>query len=265
MTTMKAAALAALLATAPIVQAFTSPKVLTRPSLASISNRAPSFNANHLTTSSNRGTTACSMYNLPPGGGGSGGGGGDNGVKDILGTLGTVAAIGLFFASPLGSIFFAITNSLFLLAILVPVLGFAAFQAWQTFYTTSGPCPNCGAPVQVVKDATLETSSFCFTCGSSVQASSDGETIEFARSNTVVDEGGTASEDVASIFNALFNSPQSMDGMMGGGGGMNSGGGGMNSGGSNSQSSGSTSKDKASQYRRQNTVIDVIDVEVEDE
>jgi rRNA maturation protein Nop10 len=257
-TMMKVAALAGLLLLDP-TQAFLSPQVRSGSVLAHIGiNRAPSFLNNPLqnglttTTSANRDTTALSMYNLPPGGGDSGGGGNKNELEGILGSLGAIAAVGLFFASPLGSIFFAITNSLFLLAILVPVVGIAGFQAWQYFYTLSGACPNCGAPVTVLKDSTTEAPSFCFNCGSQLQASSDQKTIEFAKEPTIVDDGFSTT---GSIFDALFQQPSSSS--MGSAGGNTT---------PNRGASSSTPKDKESKYRRESTVIDaVIDVEVEDE
>jgi hypothetical protein len=46
----------------------------------------------------------------------------------------------LFFASPLGGIFFAITNSLFALAILTPFIIFGGFQVWSALFTMDMAC-----------------------------------------------------------------------------------------------------------------------------
>lgn len=49
-------------------------------------------------------------------------------LDDILPAIVTAVGIGVFFASPLGGIFFAITNSLFVLALLTPILLVGGFQ-----------------------------------------------------------------------------------------------------------------------------------------
>lgn len=188
-------------------------------------------------------TTHLSMYNLPPGGGG--GGGKNNAMTQILQGALTVGAIVLFFASPLGSIFFAITNSLFLLALITPVILTIAFQVWQSLNTIQGTCPNCGAPNQrVLKDPSQV--SFCFNCGAFLQASQDGKTIEL--SAPARNRGGGDFIDMdqqqqqpmgGSIFDQLF----------GGGGGMG--------GGEPQQPSASSVSDKEKKFRREQTVIDV--------
>ena len=116
------------------------------------------------------------MYNLPPSGGG--GGKNDNVISQVLGGALTVGAIILFFASPLGGIFFAITNSLFLLALITPVILTIAFQVWQSLNTVEGPCPNCGASARVLKQ--VDQPSICFNCGSILQVSPDLKTIELS-------------------------------------------------------------------------------------
>ena len=49
-------------------------------------------------------------------------------LDDILPGIVTAIGLGVFFASPLGGIFFAITNSLFVLALLTPVVLIVGFQ-----------------------------------------------------------------------------------------------------------------------------------------
>jgi hypothetical protein len=198
------------------------------------------------------------MYNLPPSGGGGGNNNGE--LQGLLGGLGLMAMIALFFASPLGSIFFAITNSLFLLALLLPIGAVVAFQTWQFFYTLEGPCPNCGAPVRVLKDGSTTSSqpqpSLCFSCGALLQPSSDGTTIEFAteRSTIVMDEDGWLQDEMSSgefqttaesIFDTLLNPTASKIGTT-----------------TSRTTTRDSAKAKESQYKREQTVIDVT---VEDE
>ena len=231
------ATLVAVLSLASVAQAFVSPKVHSTKSFVAI----PKHNSGTPVLDLRKCTTVARhmSYNLPPAGGGSGGGDDNKDLQGILGGLGTIAAIGLFFASPLGSIFFAITNSLFLLALLIPVGGFVAFQGWQFFNTLEGPCPNCGAPVRILKDT--DQPSLCFTCGSVLQASSDQKTVEFAKENPVVgDNDGFGGAE--SIFDGLLN--QNRQQQPGGG------------------VTGESPKVKESKFRREQTVIDV---EVEDE
>lgn len=104
---------------------------------------------------------------LPP----SGGGGSKSGLGELASTVLTFVGVAAFFLSPLGGLFFALFNSLFALAILLPIGGIVAFNVWQYFNTTTGPCPNCAAPVKAFKD---ESPSVCFNCGSIVQ-SKDGQ------------------------------------------------------------------------------------------
>jgi hypothetical protein len=126
------------------------------------------------------------MYELPPSGGGGGGGKNDDAMTQVLQGALTIGAIVLFFVSPLGSIFFAITNSLFLLALITPVILTVAFQVWQSLNTIEGTCPSCGAPKQrVFKDPAAP--GICFNCGSIIQASPDLKSIELS---TPIQRGG---------------------------------------------------------------------------
>lgn len=143
------------------------------------------------------------MYNLPPSGGG--GGKNDNVISQVLGGALSIGAIVLFFASPLGSIVFAITNSLFLLALITPILLTIAFQVWQALNTVEGPCPNCGAPARVLKQ--VEQPSICLNCGSILQVSPDLKEIELSSptrrqsGNFIdIDSPGAAGGSIFDIF-----------------------------------------------------------------
>jgi hypothetical protein len=183
-------------------------------------------------------TTQLSMYNLPPSGGGGGGGGkDDNAMTQVLQGAFTIGAIVLFFASPLGGIFFAITNSLFLLALITPVILTIAFQIWQSLNTIEGPCPSCGAPRQrVFKDPAAP--GICFNCGSIIQASPDLKSIELStpvqRGSDFVDMDQPGRVSPASIFD-IFG-----DGLA-----------------SQQQPTVEDIKAKESKFRRERTVIDV--------
>lgn len=179
-----------------------------------------------LTTSSQRThSVACFGFNLPPGKK-------NDGLQDILFGAASVAGLILFFASPLGGLFFAAVNSVLFLAVLTPVLLIFAFNVWQFLNTTQGNCPSCGAPVRVLKDG---SPSICFSCGSIVQASADGKGIDFAPN---VDQFEQQDD---SLFGSIFGSGDTM---------------GMSS----SRKPLQKPEEKEKQYRRERTVIDV-DVE----
>lgn len=137
--------------------------------------------------------TILSMSYLPPSGNNN-----NNPLSDILPGITTVALTILFFMSPLGSIFFAITNSLFLLALITPVLLYTGFQIWLKFNTIEGSCPNCDySPLVVTKS--LSTSldggaspTICLNCGAFVRASEDNKSLELCNSGNPT---GTANLD----------------------------------------------------------------------
>ena len=138
-------------------------------------------------------TTSLHMgFSLPP----SGGGGKRDDVSELVGGVVTVVAIVAFFASPLGGIFFSVVNSFFLLTLLTPVLLFVAFQAWQTFNTIEGPCPNCDAPVRVLKDPLQPT--ICLNCGAFVQSNANKNGIDYSPQNDVL--GNNDDESLDSLF-----------------------------------------------------------------
>lgn len=106
------------------------------------------------------------MSFLPPAGRGNK----QDGLGKVVGGVLTLLAVGVFLASPLGSIVFAIFNSILAFVILAPIAAVVAFNVWQYATTISGNCPNCGSPVRVMKD---QSPSFCFSCGSILQAKDD--------------------------------------------------------------------------------------------
>ncbi|XP_022929397.1 uncharacterized protein LOC111435981 [Cucurbita moschata] len=98
-------------------------------------------------------------------GGGSGGGGGDDGATARL--LGNIAlAAGLTYLSvtgQLGWILDAIV-SIWLVAVLVPIVGVAAFIWWAGRDIVQSTCPNCGNEFQIFKSTLNEELQLCPFC-----------------------------------------------------------------------------------------------------
>jgi hypothetical protein len=116
-------------------------------------------------------------YNLPPGGGGGGNPGPKDAISNVITPILTITATVLFFLSPLGSIFFAITNSIVLLLFLLPFLATIAFQGWQYFYTLEAPCPSCTVPVRGLKDDEAGPN-ICLNCGSLLRTNLEKDGLE---------------------------------------------------------------------------------------
>jgi hypothetical protein len=133
-------------------------------------------------------STNLQMGYLPPGGNNR-----DSLVSNVIFPILTVAATLLFFLSPLGAVFFAVTNSIFLLLILLPVILSIGFQAWQYFYTISAPCPNCGAPTRVLKEDDVGPN-ICLNCGSLIRANLAKDGVELCNDpNDMFDESSRVS------------------------------------------------------------------------
>mmetsp|Transcript_42390 Transcript_42390/g.123135 ORF Transcript_42390/g.123135 Transcript_42390/m.123135 type:complete len:269 (-) Transcript_42390:20-826(-) len=132
-----------------------------------------SHNHNHHKKTCTPSKTCLHMYNLPPGRK-------DNDLGDLLKLAGTLILTVAFFVSPLGGIVLGIINSFFLLALLLPIMGGVGIAAWQYLNTMTGDCPNCGAPVRVLKakDGNTGEPSICFTCGAILQANYDNSGID---------------------------------------------------------------------------------------
>eukprot|EP00586_Coscinodiscus_wailesii_P009679 CAMPEP_0172509750 /NCGR_PEP_ID=MMETSP1066-20121228/222766_1 /TAXON_ID=671091 /ORGANISM="Coscinodiscus wailesii, Strain CCMP2513" /LENGTH=160 /DNA_ID=CAMNT_0013288387 /DNA_START=324 /DNA_END=806 /DNA_ORIENTATION=- len=141
------------------------------------------------------------MAYLPPSGGD------DNKLKSIITPILTFAAVIAFFASPLGGIFFAITNSLFLLALLTPLILVVGFQTWSAFNTVKGPCPSCSSEVVALNggDPTL-----CLNCGAAVRATVDKKGIELC-SGGGVDNFGQESGSIFDIFDTKVEDKEDKD------------------------------------------------------
>lgn len=172
-------------------------------------------------------------YQLPP----SGPKGPLEEFKAILPTIGTAVLIGLFFASPLGGAFFAITNTLFVLAFVTPFLLFAGFQIWSALYTIEAPCPSCGQlPIRALKNG---EPTVCLNCGAFSRANEKGDGLELCNNpyDMMNDGGGSGS-----LLDSLFG------GGMGGGDGISD---------FEVMGNGNSKQEQANKTKRQGTVIDV--------
>jgi hypothetical protein len=178
-------------------------------------------------------STALHAFNLPPPNKGPG-----DGLGSLASTLITLGLTVAFFLSPIGAFVLSIFNSLVLLAFLTPLLAVAGFNLWQLLNTVSGPCPSCGAPVTVRKRSSSsgstqtlfeESPSLCFNCGAVVTASEDNQRIDIDSSLDPM--SGIANQG---FLESLFSSTQRT-----------------------ASPSANSAEEKAKQFRRDLTVIDV--------
>ena len=151
------------------------------------------------THSPSRKTSLQMSFNLPPG---KGGGPGSD-LEAILPGIVTVAGLVLFFSSPLGGIFFAVTNSLFALAFITPVVAYVAFQIWQSLNTVAAPCPSCGSTVRTIKDDGGQPS-ICFSCGQFVRTNREKNGVELCNNPNDTMGGGSG---MGSLFEELLGGP----------------------------------------------------------
>ena len=143
-------------------------------------------------------STNLNLYNLPPDNNNN------NNNKNDLGSfipsIVSVLALGLFFFSPLGALFFALTNTLIIFSFLAPFVLYAGFQIWQYLYTLEGTCPNCGSAVRVLKDVQQPT--ICFNCGSQVISNTNMDGVDLYDDNDDVD---SIMDRQRTIWDTLFS------------------------------------------------------------
>ncbi|XP_021288803.1 uncharacterized protein LOC110419989 [Herrania umbratica] len=102
------------------------------------------------------------------GGGGSGGGGGggkfDSNTARLLGNI--AVAIGLTYLSMTGQLGWVLDAivSIWLLAVLVPIVGLGAFLWWAGRDIVQSSCPNCGNDFQVFKSFLNDELQLCPYC-----------------------------------------------------------------------------------------------------
>jgi len=180
-------------------------------------------------------------YNLPPSGGG-GGGGGENKLEEIIPSILSIGAVVLFFLSPLGGIFFAVTNSIFLLLLITPFIFTIGFKAWETFYTIEAPCPSCEFPVRVLKDDEAQPM-LCLNCGATVRANREKDGVELCNNPNDLFNGG---DGFGSMFDSLFTREMMEEDVQS-----------PFSGGSVSNNSGGGSTSRMDKDKREKTIIDI--------
>lgn len=153
-------------------------------------------------TTTRCGRTSLSMYNLPPGRNNK------DDLGDILKGAASLILVVAFFASPLGGFVLGIFNSFFILALLLPVVGTIGVSVWQYFNTISGACPNCGAPVRVLKSSGdgIAQPSICISCGSILQANYDNSGIDNITGRNSIDGMSGSPFGGGSIFD-MFGGP----------------------------------------------------------
>ena len=143
---------------------------------------------------STRSSTHLFLYNLPPEDDNN------NGLGQLLPSIISLLALGLFFFSPLGALFFAVTNTLLAFTIFAPFILYIGFQVWQYFYTIEGPCPACGSPVRVLKD--VQQPSICFNCGSQVISNTKMDGVE------LYDDVDNILDRQRSLWDSLFSNEE---------------------------------------------------------
>ncbi|XWS52010.1 hypothetical protein CRYUN_Cryun11dG0031000 [Craigia yunnanensis] len=106
------------------------------------------------------------MFNQGFGGGGSGGGGGniDSNTARLLGNI--ALAIGLTYLSMTGQLGWVLDAivSIWLLAVLVPIVGMGAFLWWAGRDIVQSSCPNCGNDFQIFKSFLNDELQLCPYC-----------------------------------------------------------------------------------------------------
>ncbi|EOY12812.1 U3 small nucleolar RNA-associated protein 14 B isoform 1 [Theobroma cacao] len=102
------------------------------------------------------------------GGGGSGGGGGggkiDSNAARLLGNI--AVAIGLTYLSMTGQLGWVLDAivSIWLLAVLIPIVGLGAFLWWAGRDIVQSSCPNCGNDFQIFKSFLNDELQLCPYC-----------------------------------------------------------------------------------------------------
>lgn len=156
-----------------------------------------------------RSDTCLYMYNLPP----SGGGGGGNQIGNIVKGIFSIILVVAFLASPLGAIVFGLFNSFLALLFLLPLVATVGFQIWQSINTISGPCPNCGAPVTIMKTNKEgeSTPTLCLNCGAILQANYDNTGIENISGRRTIDDLSSEMGEGISIFDIFSTSTRTAE------------------------------------------------------
>ncbi|KAL5736219.1 hypothetical protein ACOSQ2_031007 [Xanthoceras sorbifolium] len=118
----------------------------------------------------------------------NGGGGGDNNNNArVLGNL--ALAIGLTYLSMTGQLGWVLDAivSIWLLAVIVPIVGLGAFLWWAGRDMVQGTCPNCGNDFQIFKSALNDELQLCPYCSQPFSVVDDKfvrESVRFSNEST---------------------------------------------------------------------------------
>ncbi|KAL5547995.1 hypothetical protein UlMin_003226 [Ulmus minor] len=124
-------------------------------------------------------------------GGGSGGGGGggkdDGATARVIGNL--VLAIGLTYLSMTGQLGWLLDAivSIWLLAVIIPIVGVGAFLWWAGRDMVQGSCPNCGNDFQMFKSTINDDLQLCPFCSQPFSVVNDEfvrESVKFSNEST---------------------------------------------------------------------------------
>ncbi|KAK9149976.1 hypothetical protein Syun_008285 [Stephania yunnanensis] len=98
------------------------------------------------------------------GGGGGGGGGNNSNTARILGNL--ALAVGLTYLSVTGQLGWVLDAivSIWLVAVLLPIVGLGAFLWWAGREIVQGSCPNCGNDFQIFRSSLNDGAQRCPYC-----------------------------------------------------------------------------------------------------
>ncbi|KAJ6828742.1 uncharacterized protein M6B38_360850 [Iris pallida] len=133
-------------------------------------------------------------------GGGGGGGGGGGWDKRILGNL--ALAVGLTYLSmtdQLGWVLDAIV-SVWLLAVLLPIVGLVAFFWYAGRQLVQSSCPNCGNDVQILKSSVKDGVQLCPYCTQPISVQGN----KFVRESAKFSSG--RSTTAGQVFNGFSRS-----------------------------------------------------------
>lgn len=119
--------------------------------------------------------------------GGGGGGGNNSNNARILGNL--ALAIGLTYFSMTGQLGWVLDAivSIWLLAVIVPIVGFGAFLWWASRDIVQDSCPNCGNDFQIFKSTLNDELQLCPYCSQPFSVVDDKfvrESVRFSNEST---------------------------------------------------------------------------------
>ncbi|XP_052208327.1 uncharacterized protein LOC127812066 [Diospyros lotus] len=141
------------------------------------------------------------------GGGGGGGGRDTSGTARVLGNL--ALAIGLTYLSMTGQLGWVLDAivSVWLLAVILPIVGLGAFLWWAGRDMVQGSCPNCRNEFQIFRSAVNDDLQLCPFCSQPFSVVGD----EFVSDPVKFSNQSTTFGEVFSNFSSRSNSKKEKD------------------------------------------------------